>query len=297
MRKEFGIKELLRERQLSMKDLAEMLAVHPVSLSNILRNNPTIDTLVKIANLLNCNLVDLFESSAREGVPNIIGRWENYRAEDIATFRKLEGENGILSNMYKVELNLFGHKIESGENLYIAGRFEDIELQRWIISHKNPSGCKRECQQYKHLERSDWKSINIEYMKFCIALKYQQSEEFRNVLHSTGNKIIVEDSSLQTGFYSYFWGAKDRGKRDSIAQKRKELKEQYTHVSLPKTKKEALIAETIAQYYPTVGNGIYEGCNTMGKLLTMLRGSNGKLKYTLPDNLNIMGHSVNQIML
>lgn len=64
------VKEIVKQRGLTLAKVAEMLDVHPVNLSTTLNGNPTIATLEKIANVLEVDFVELFE---REDRPSIGG--------------------------------------------------------------------------------------------------------------------------------------------------------------------------------------------------------------------------------
>ena len=64
------VKEIVKQRGLTLAKVAEMLDVHPVNLSTTLNGNPTIATLEKIANVLEVDFVELFE---REDRPTISG--------------------------------------------------------------------------------------------------------------------------------------------------------------------------------------------------------------------------------
>ena len=61
-------------------------------------------------------------------------------------------------------------------------------------------------------------------MKFCLAQKYAQNPEWVDLLNSTKDKIIIEDSTMQSGISSSYWGAKDLLKRHIISEKRSSLK-------------------------------------------------------------------------
>ena len=45
------------------------------------------------------------------------------------------------------------------------------------------------------IERTDWREIAVDVMRFCLNHKFQSSEEFRKALSDSGNKYIVEDES------------------------------------------------------------------------------------------------------
>ena len=64
------VKEIVKQRGLTLAKVAEMLDVHPVNLSTALNGNPTLSTLGRIAEVLEVEVADLFE---REDRPTISG--------------------------------------------------------------------------------------------------------------------------------------------------------------------------------------------------------------------------------
>ena len=61
------IKELLKEKGLLHKELAEKLGVSDIALRASLKGNPTIGTLEKVANALNVPVSELFDTP-KQGV-------------------------------------------------------------------------------------------------------------------------------------------------------------------------------------------------------------------------------------
>lgn len=57
---ELRVKELLQERGVKMKEMAEHINITPESLSRALNGNPQYSTLKKVADYLNVNVRDLF---------------------------------------------------------------------------------------------------------------------------------------------------------------------------------------------------------------------------------------------
>ena len=55
------IKQIAKEKGMTMAKLAEEMGVQPVNLSSALNGNPTLTTLTKIAEVLNVEVIDLFE--------------------------------------------------------------------------------------------------------------------------------------------------------------------------------------------------------------------------------------------
>lgn len=58
-------------------------------------------------------------------------------------------------------------------------------------------GLKMKAKAFKKrgVERSDWREIAVDVMRFCLNHKYQASAEFRKTLADSGDKYIVEDES------------------------------------------------------------------------------------------------------
>lgn len=59
------LKEVLKEKGVTGKELADMIGVTPASISNIIQGNsfPKPETLLNIANALNVDIRDLFNST------------------------------------------------------------------------------------------------------------------------------------------------------------------------------------------------------------------------------------------
>lgn len=55
----------MQEKGITQKRLAEQMGVAEISLSRSLRGNPTLETLSKIAEALEVDIVDLFECKKR----------------------------------------------------------------------------------------------------------------------------------------------------------------------------------------------------------------------------------------
>lgn len=60
---ELRIKELAKQKGLTMQDIAEALNINRVNLSNSLNGNPTLERLRQVAKVLGVEISDLFQSS------------------------------------------------------------------------------------------------------------------------------------------------------------------------------------------------------------------------------------------
>lgn len=65
---ELRIKEILKQQGKTMQDLADMIGINRVNLSNSLNGNPTLERLKQVAECLSVDLKDLFRGQKGESV-------------------------------------------------------------------------------------------------------------------------------------------------------------------------------------------------------------------------------------
>lgn len=65
---ELRIKEILKQQGKTMQDLADMIGINRVNLSNSLNGNPTLDRLKQVADCLNVDIKDLFKEKNKNEV-------------------------------------------------------------------------------------------------------------------------------------------------------------------------------------------------------------------------------------
>ena len=137
--------------------------------------------------------------------------------DDVITFCRVRDPFGGLSNMspgYKITAPIKSEtpiEIRTNEHFYQSLRYPDhIDHQIDIINNPSPMGCKCTCRKYAADERPDWMDVNIQVLEWCATLKLLQHwDTFGNLLDSTGDKDIVEE----TNKYDFFWACR-RTKED-----------------------------------------------------------------------------------
>ena len=148
------------------------------------------------------------------------------------------------------------------EVLYNMVRIDSAEAHTWLRSNlfQNSRVDARKKSEYKakfrDYQRQDWKEIQIEWMKYCLMLKYRDNALFRKDLVSCAGKLPVEDATNTNYASNLFWGAR--------------------------------LVEVGGEKY-------YFGCNVLGKLLAELRNNQGKLDYTLPADLHLFGKPIEKL--
>ena len=145
------------------------------------------------------------------------------------------------------------------EILYNMARMDNAEAHHWLKDNLF-QGCRVDARKkteykskFKGCERTDWKSIQVEWMKYCLNLKYRCNALFRKDLFDCKVKQPVEDATNTKYVSNLFWGA-------------------------------ALVEVDGKKYY--------FGCNVLGKLIKELRENKGKLKYELPEDMHLLGKPI-----
>ena len=197
--------------------------------------------------------------------------WEQkfglYEAQQCVTFVTKQGTDFYqLDNMALVPKGDTDNNLRYGdftfrqiEILFMMGRMDNKEAHFWLRDNlfQGSRVDARKKTEYKAkfrgYERADWKQIQVEWMKYCLNLKYSCNSLFRADLLRTGGKLPVEDGTNTRYPSRLFWGAE--------------------------------LVEIDGMKY-------YFGCNVLGKLLAKLRESKCKLTYTLPNDMHIFGEKV-----
>ena len=122
---------------------------------------------------------------------------EHYPAEQTIGFTSTAAEWGILSNFAKTPMVVNGVEFACVEQMFHYIRLNN-EMERAEYLKLTPNmGLKMKAKAFKKrgVERSDWREIAVDVMRFCLNHKYQASAEFRKTLADSGDKYIVEDES------------------------------------------------------------------------------------------------------
>lgn len=150
-------------------------------------------------------------------------------------------------------------KFRQLEVLYNMARMDSTEAHFWLRDHLfqgNRVDARKKAEykaKFRGLERADWKLIQVEWMKYCLMLKYRCNSLFRKDLSDCRGRLPVEDATNTNYASNLFWGA-------------------------------ALVEVD--------GQKFYFGCNVLGKLLALLRKNNGQLSYELPEDMHLLGKPI-----
>ena len=122
---------------------------------------------------------------------------ERYPAAQTVGFTTTAAKWGIFSNFAKTPMVVEGIKFVCVEQLYHYIRLNDENERAEYLKLIPNMGLKMKAKAFKRrgVERSDWRDIAVDVMRFCLNHKYQSSAEFRKALEESGDNYIIEDES------------------------------------------------------------------------------------------------------
>jgi len=194
--------------------------------------------------------------------------WSFINTDDI-----VNGINLRLSNMaggFPFELN--GHHFTSSECLYLCGEWsnntdEHKMIQDYLMQMVSGYACKRfgKAKFYKQV-REDFPSFRLQWMLFCVWQKCKGNADFRQLLLSTGDAILVENTTKDKWSSTEIWGCRNW----ELVNKRLNLETilMHNHKDMKRKdlKKLINIATNKINYI-----GVWKGQNNIGKILMLCR--------------------------
>ena len=122
---------------------------------------------------------------------------ERYPAEQTVGFTSTTAEWGIFSNFAKTPMVVNGIEFACAEQLFHYIRLNNEAERAGYLKLTPNMGLKMNAKAFakRGVERSDWKKIAVDVMRFCLNHKYANSEAFRKALADSGDRFIVEDES------------------------------------------------------------------------------------------------------
>lgn len=131
---------------------------------------------------------------------------ERYPAGRWVCIRKVADEWGILGNFARTPLALGSVVFKNSEQLFQLMKFKDKDAIEAVYAAANPKFTAKHWE--KSFRRSDWGSIIVDAMKFCLQAKYEQCASFRDALAKTAERFIVEDQTSFPKKTADTWGVK-----------------------------------------------------------------------------------------
>lgn len=105
------------------------------------------------------------------------------------------------SNFSLHKIVVDGKEYATNEHYFQSVKFLDSEYQEKVRLAETPAIAKRLGGSRQHQIHSDWNSRRIEVMETCLKAKFTQHSDLKELLLSTKDAILIEDSPKDN-----FWG-------------------------------------------------------------------------------------------
>ncbi len=99
-----------------------------------------------------------------------------------------------LTNFYPAVISVGGKIWPSSEHFYQAMKFTDQALQEQIRQSQTQRQAYIIANKHKDHVRADWDRIHLGVMALAVYTKFAQYEQLANLLLSTGNQVLIQDS-------------------------------------------------------------------------------------------------------
>jgi hypothetical protein len=116
-------------------------------------------------------------------------------------FYSTKDEYGEFSNFAAFPISLDGKRWPTTEHYFQAQKFEDAAYREKIRKTNSPMIAARLGRSRKVKLRRNWESIKIDAMRRAVHAKFDSHPELQELLLSTGDEQIVEDTTRDE-----FWG-------------------------------------------------------------------------------------------
>jgi ribA/ribD-fused uncharacterized protein len=137
--------------------------------------------------------------------------------DNIIKFWGTDGPYGCFSNFYPCTFTYAGRKFNCSEQAFMwakATYFKDDETAIKIMSESDPKKIKKLGRTVKDFNDEEWSKVRYNFMLTINMAKYSQNEDLKNILLSTINRTIVEDSP-----FDYIWGIGKNGTGQNLLGK------------------------------------------------------------------------------
>ena len=134
---------------------------------------------------------------------------ETYPIKDCVKIRKVSEEWGVFCNFARTPIKLEGRTFKTSEQLFQLMKFKDEDQVKAVYAANNPKMTAKHWE--KTHRRADWGQMILDAMKFCLQMKYEQSQDFRDALEESKGKYIVEDQTTFRKLQPDTWGVKPVG--------------------------------------------------------------------------------------
>ncbi|TRC77249.1 NADAR family protein [Mesorhizobium sp. WSM4307] len=165
-------------------------------------------------------------------------------ADVISFYRANERPYGVLSNLYRREIEFEGRIFPTSEHAYQAGKALKPAVREWILAAPSPSLAAMAAHGlYTWDVVPNWASIKFDRMRGVLRAKFTQHSDLAQILVSTGTKRLVEVGSVNNAV-NRLWGEINGKGKNMLGIMLMELRDQisgHTVGHAPRSKREEAV--------------------------------------------------------
>ena len=129
-------------------------------------------------------------------------------------FYKTTDKYGEFSNFSKYGFELDGEYWKTSEHYFQAQKFENLAIKERIRNAKTPMEAAKLGRNRNYPLREDWEEVKDDVMRKAVLQKFETHSELKELLLSTGGKLLIEDTQ-----HDYYWGCGKDGTGKNVLGK------------------------------------------------------------------------------
>lgn len=146
---------------------------------------------------------------------------------EIRFYRANEKPYGVFSNLYRRSVTFEGVVFPTSEHAYQAGKARKPAVRDWILSAPTPALAAMAAHGlYVWDVAPDWAQTKFDRMRQVLRAKFDQHDDLRQLLMSTGNARLVEVGTVNNAV-NRLWGEVDGKGENMLGVMLMELRESY----------------------------------------------------------------------
>ena len=126
--------------------------------------------------------------------------------KEIRFYRSNEIPFGAFSNLYRRPVEFEGDTFPTAEHAYQAGKARKKEVKEWLMAAPSPALLAMAAHGLYYWDITPgWSTNKFNRMKSILLAKFQQHEDLRDLLLSTGEARLVESATVDNTV-NRLWG-------------------------------------------------------------------------------------------
>lgn len=152
-------------------------------------------------------------------------------ADEIRFYRASEKPYGAFSNLYRRPLVFEGETFPTSEHAYQAGKARKPEVREWLMSAPSPALLAMAAHGLYYWDVAPgWSTTKFDRMRNVLRAKFEQHEDLRELLLSTGEARLVESATVDNEV-NRLWGEVNGVGRNMLGMLLMEVRDELRAVS------------------------------------------------------------------